>query len=227
MPEVTSPLAENYAAVLDRLARAAQQAGRRADDILLLAVTKKFSAARIAEAYELGMRHFGENYVQEFEGKAPALAHLAGAQFHLIGHLQSNKTRKAAELFHTIQTVDSAKLAQRLDAVGRPLGVFVEVKLSNEDAKSGVAPEGLSAVADAVRASQHLRLRGLMTMPPWTENAEESRPYFARLRTLAEREGLRELSMGMSNDFAVAIQEGATMVRIGTALFGKRPQPSA
>jgi pyridoxal phosphate enzyme (YggS family) len=187
-----------------------------------MAVTKVFPAQAICDAYALGLRDFGENYVQEFEGKHPAVAGLEGARFHLIGHLQSNKAKKAAELFGSIQTVDSARLARRLDECGVPLDVMLEVKLSPEQAKSGAAPEELPALIDAVRACPNLRLLGLMTMPPWSDDPEQTRPYFRRLRELGERLGLAQLSMGMSHDLEAAIEEGATCVRVGTALFGKR-----
>jgi pyridoxal phosphate enzyme (YggS family) len=164
--------------------------------------------------------------VQEFEGKAPELGVLPDARFHLIGHLQSNKSRKAAELFQVIQTVDSAKLARRIDEVDRPLDVMLEVKLSEEDAKSGADPAELHGLIDAVRACSHLTLRGLMTMPPWSDDPEASRPYFRRLRELGEQHGLAELSMGMSHDLETAIEEGSTCVRVGTALFGKRKRPA-
>ena len=171
------------------------------------------------------MRDFGENYVQEFEGKAPEVADLTEARFHLIGHLQSNKARKASELFHTVQTVDSAKLARRLHEAGKALDVMLEVKLSEEENKSGAAPEELPALIEAVRACANLRLLGLMTMPPWSDDPEPSRPYFRRLRELAEQHRLPALSMGMSHDLETAIEEGATHVRVGTALFGKRRKP--
>ena len=222
MQAVTETLAGRLAAVRERIARAAGQAGRDPGAILLLAVTKVFPAAVIREAYDLGLREFGENYVQEFEGKAPEVAQLAGARFHLIGHLQSNKSNKAAELFQAIQTVDSPKLAKRLESAGRRLEIMLEVKLSGEQAKSGAAPEDLPELIAAVRECRHLTLTGLMTMPPWSDDAEASRPYFRRLRELAERLALPQLSMGMSHDLEAAIQEGATCVRVGTALFGKR-----
>jgi pyridoxal phosphate enzyme (YggS family) len=215
-------LRERLQEVEERIHRAAARAGRKRDDITLIAVTKIFPASIIAEAYETGLRDFGENYVQEFEGKAAEVAHLSGARFHLIGHLQSNKARRAAELFQCVQTVDSPKLARRLNENAGTLDVFVEVKLSPEEAKAGAAPEDVPELADAVRACPNLRLRGLMTMPPWTDDAEPSRPYFRRLRELADANSLRELSMGMSHDFEVAIEEGATHIRIGTALFGPR-----
>jgi pyridoxal phosphate enzyme (YggS family) len=215
-------LKEKLQQVEARIANAAARSGRKRSDITLLAVTKKFPAAVIQEAYELGLREFGENYVQEFERKRVELPGCAGARFHLIGHLQSNKSKKAAEIFQVIETVDTVKLARRLDEEGRPLDVMIEVKLSSEDAKAGAAPEDVPGLADAIRATTHLRLLGLMTMPPWSDDGEQSRPYFARLRELADRNHLSQLSMGMSHDLEAAIEEGATIVRIGTALFGPR-----
>jgi pyridoxal phosphate enzyme (YggS family) len=193
-------------------------------------VTKKFPAAVLREAYQLGLRDFGENYVQEFDEKRAELSGCADARYHFIGHLQSNKAKKAAEIFDVIHTVDSAKLARRLNteldaAAGRAdLAVLIEVKLSNEPAKAGASPGDVPALVEAIRGCPHLRLLGLMTMPPWSDDAESSRPYFARLRELAERNGLQHssLSMGMSHDLEVAIEEGATIVRVGTALFGPR-----
>jgi pyridoxal phosphate enzyme (YggS family) len=215
-------LRERLAAVRERIARAAERARRDPAEITLLAVTKVFPAAAIREAYELGLREFGENYVRELENKWPEVADLSHARFHLIGHLQSNKSKKAAELFQVIQTVDSPKLARRLNDVGRALEVMLEVKLSEEEAKSGADPAALAELIEAVGGCGNLRLLGLMSMPPWTEDAEASRPYFRRLRELAEQYGLRQLSMGMSHDLEAAIEEGATCVRVGTALFGKR-----
>jgi pyridoxal phosphate enzyme (YggS family) len=212
--------------VQDRIAAAAARAHRNASDVRLIAVTKVFPATAILDGYELGLREFGENYVQEFEGKAPQVSGLDGARFHLIGHLQSNKSRRASELFNVIQSVDSAKLARRLGEGDRELDVLIEVKLSSEGSKSGAAEEEVPAIVDACRAASKLRLLGMMTVPPWSEDAEQSRPYFARLRELAAQHGLRELSMGMSNDMEVAIEEGATCVRVGTALFGKRKKPA-
>ena len=208
-----------------RIANAAAKAGRDPSAITLIAVTKIFPASAIREAYEIGLRDFGENYVQEFEGKAPEVAGLAEARFHLIGHLQSNKARKASELFHTVQTVDSAKLARRLHEAGKTLDVMLEVKLSEEENKSGASPDELPALIEAVGACANLRLLGLMTMPPWSDDPEPSRPYFRRLRELAEQHRMKALSMGMSHDLETAIEEGATHVRVGTALFGKRRKP--
>lgn len=217
-------LADSIARVNDRIARAAARAGRRPEDITLIAVTKKFPPAVIREAYQLGLRHFGENYVQEWETKATEL-HLPDARVHLIGHLQSNKTRRAADLFQSIDTIDSSRLARRLGETGAELDVLIEVKLSNEQAKTGALPEDVGPICDAVSDFSNLHLLGLMTVPPWSEDPEISRPYFARLRELAGRHSLPHLSMGMSHDVEAAIEEGATLVRVGTALFGRRSKP--
>lgn len=215
-------LRDRIDAVRERIEAAAAREGRRTEDIQLLAVTKVFPVDAILEGYAAGLRDFGENYVQEFEGKAPAVSGLAGARFHLIGHLQSNKSKKAAELFQTIHTVDSVKLARRLNEAGAPLDVYVEVKLSHEETKAGAGPAEVAGIVEAVRGLGNLRVLGLMTVPPWSEDAEASRPYFAKLREMAAGFGLAGLSMGMSNDMEVAIEEGATCVRVGTALFGRR-----
>jgi PLP dependent protein len=215
-------LRDRLAKVEERIQNAANRAGRSRDEITLIAVTKKFPAEVTREAYELGLRSFGENYVQEFERKHPLLTDLAGAEFHLIGHLQSNKARIAGELFHTIETVDSEKLARRLDQLNRPLEVMIEVKLSHEESKEGAAPESLSALITAIRGFPNLRLAGLMTMPPWCDDPEVTRPYFRELASLARLHGLTRLSMGMSHDLEAAIEEGSTHVRVGTALFGPR-----
>jgi PLP dependent protein len=214
--------------VESRIETAAARAGRKRSDIQLVAVTKKFPAGVIREAYSLGLRDFGENYVQEFEIKRGELADCPGARYHFIGHLQSNKTKKAAEIFDVMHTVDSAKIARRLNGDAPEAGphpgiqVLIEVKLSSEPAKAGAAPGEVPALVEAIRGCPHLRLLGLMTMPPWSDDAERSRPYFARLRELAGQNGLEHLSMGMSHDLEVAIEEGATMLRVGTALFGPR-----
>jgi pyridoxal phosphate enzyme (YggS family) len=194
-----------------------------------VAVSKKFSASAIREAYAAGLREFGENYVQEFAEKQPHLQDLDGVRFHLIGHLQSNKARLACDLFSVIETADSSKLLHRLDAAAaeantRP-DVLIEVKLSQEENKSGARPEELASLIDTAATCTHLTLSGLMTMPPWSTDAEQSRPYFQELAKLARQHGLPKLSMGMSGDFEVAIEEGATIIRVGTALFGPRPKP--
>jgi pyridoxal phosphate enzyme (YggS family) len=220
MPEAS--LADRLELVRERIERACARAHRDPATVRLLAVTKIFGPEEIREAWAVGLREFGENYVQEMDRKQPAVADLEAARFHLIGHLQSNKTRKAAQLFSCIDSLDSVKLAARLDAEAVPLDVTIEVKLSDEAAKTGADPVDLPAIVAAVRASRHLALRGLMTVPPWSEDAGKSRPYFAKLGELAALHGITELSMGMSNDMEVAIEEGATWVRVGTALFGSR-----
>jgi len=199
-------LRERVSAARDRITRAADRARRDPAGITLLAVTKLFQASAIREAHNIGLRDFGENYVQEFETKAPEVAGLPGARFHLIGHLQSNKSNKAADLFQVIQTVDSAKLARRLDDTGKSLDVMLEVKVSAEETKSGADPAGLPALIEAVRACSNLRLLGLMCMPPLSDNPEASRPYFRKLRELALQHGVSQLSMGMSPDLETAIE---------------------
>ena len=302
-------IAQNLAEIQERIARAAARAGRNPDEVTLVAVSKTFSAQDIREAHEAGVRHFGENRVQEWEGKFSQVADL-DATWHLIGHLQSNKARRAVSLFHAIDSVDSLSLAQKLDravecgglpalpvpseaegseAEGTPLSgrkqpaasadavgtqhvapssapsaaadsttpgtsardvgallaaprlpILIEVRLSPELTKSGVHPDELPALAEAILALPHLNLRGLMTIPPLLHNPEDVRPYFRRLRELRDslrvhlaslddsrlkpdtRNLIPVLSMGMSYDFEVAIEEGATQVRLGTALFGER-----
>jgi len=225
-------LRERLEEVESRIADAARRSGRRREDITLVAVTKVFPASVIREAHALGLRHFGENYVQEFEGKFPEVAHLPEARFHLAGHLQSNKAKRAVQLFDAIDAVDSARLARRLEEAPLELHrraasriqVMIEVKLSEEEGKSGVRPEDLPALIEVLGNARRLELTGLMTMPPWSQDPEPSRPYFRRLRELAERFRLPHLSMGMSHDLEVAIEEGATQVRVGTALFGPRKE---
>jgi len=229
-------IAENLAAVQARIQRAAERAGRAPGSVLLVAVTKTQPPERVREAYAAGQRHFAENRVQEFEQKRPLLE-LPGSEWHLVGHLQSNKAHRAVQLFDVIETVDSERLARRLDEAKEQLllsagdrngggsdrlPVFLEVKLSAEPAKTGCSEEELPELTRRVLEFQHLRLLGLMTMPPFTEDPAEARPYFRRLREWAGRLGLCELSMGMTSEFEVAIEEGATLVRIGTAIFGER-----
>jgi pyridoxal phosphate enzyme (YggS family) len=247
-------MADNLARVRERIELAAARSGRRAEEVTLIAVSKTHSARKIQELYEAGVRHFGENRVQERESK---LSHLAGldATWHMIGHVQKNKAARAAGLFDSIDSVDSVALAEKLDRArtdftaedtgnaerGRTrnesklftpanrLRVLIEVKLDPEPAKSGVAGEDLKRLVEAILRMPHLDLRGLMGVPPFSDNPEETRPHFRRLREL--RDGVRAqmgpeilpaLSMGMSHDFEIAIEEGATEVRIGTALFGER-----
>jgi pyridoxal phosphate enzyme (YggS family) len=212
-----------------RIQRAAERSRRERSAITLVAVSKKFSAAHLRIAYQAGLREFGENYVQEFEEKRPELNDLTGARFHLIGHLQSNKARLACELFQVIETADSPKLLQRLDTAAAErqskLEALIEIKLSAEQSKSGASPEDIPALLETAAACPHLTVSGLMTMPPWHEDPEHSRPYFRQLARLARDFKLPQLSMGMSGDLEVAIEEGATIVRVGTALFGARPKP--
>lgn len=224
-------IAANLARVRERVGRAAGRAGRRAEQVTLVAVSKAFPAEAIRAAYEAGLRHFGENRVQEWESKQP---HLAGfdAVWHLIGHLQGNKARRAARLFDRVDSVDSLPLAQKMDmaaaAEGKRLPVLIEVHTGGEATKSGVDEKDLPALAEGVTALAHLELLGLMTIPPFFEKAERTRPYFRRLRELRDELSARLggplplLSMGMSHDFEVAIEEGATEIRAGTALFGER-----
>jgi hypothetical protein len=219
------------AVVESRIRKAVVRSGRDRQDISLVAVSKKFSAKHMEAAYQAGLRIFGENYVQEFAEKRPQLTGLEGARFHFIGHLQSNKAKLSCELFDCIQTVDSAKLLRRLDEaageMGKHLETMIEVKLSGEDSKAGTGADAISEILEVSAACRHVSVAGLMTMPPWSENAEDSRPYFKRLAALGMQHGLKQLSMGMSNDLEVAIEEGATLVRVGTALFGPRPKPAA
>ena len=229
-------IADNLAAIHERIARAAQRAERNSGKVRLMAVTKRVSAVRIIEAHEAGQFLFGENRVQEFAGKQAALTQLGGAEFHLIGHLQSNKAGKAVELFHSIDSLDSVNLGERLNAaaekLGKTLEVLIEINIGGEDAKAGVAldsPE-LDRIFAAACAWPNLHIQGFMTVPPFTEDPEGARPYFRRLRELRDRVAARnlpsvrldELSMGMSHDFEVAIEEGSTCVRVGTAIFGER-----
>ena len=199
-----------------------------------MAVSKTHPASAVVEAYAAGMRLFGENRVQEWQEKSSALAHLTNADYHLIGPLQSNKAARAAELFDAIDAVDSLKVATRLDAVARALGkrlpILIEVKLSHEESKHGLTPAELPGLLEALAPLDFLIPTGLMTVPPWSENPEDARPYFRELRrlrdaSLAACPTLTQLSMGMSGDFAVAIEEGSTCVRIGSALFGRRSYP--
>jgi PLP dependent protein len=234
-------LQERLAAIRERMVAGAQQAGRTADEITLIAVSKTHSAATIRAAFELGVRHFGENRVQEWEGKRTVLADLL-ADWHLVGHLQSNKAAKAARFFHSIDSVDDFALAQRLDRARAELGesrklrVLIEVRIAPEESKSGVARDLLIPFAEQLSALSGLDLQGLMCIPPFLDEPERVRPYFSELRELKENlerrlgKRLPVLSMGMSHDFEVAIEEGATEVRIGTALFGTRalpPHPTA
>ena len=224
---------ENLVGVQERIAAAASRSGRRPEEITLIGVSKTHPGELIRAAFEAGLRHFGENRVQEWEAKQAAVADLR-AEWHLIGHLQSNKAVRAVRLFHSIDSIDDFQLAQRIDRAcadrsrSAPLRVLIEVHLGGEETKSGVAPEGLPGLAEKLIALTGVNLAGLMCIPPFLENADEVRPYFARLRELKSQLEVRlekrlpVLSMGMSHDFEAAILEGATEVRVGTALFGTR-----
>jgi pyridoxal phosphate enzyme (YggS family) len=224
---------KNVAEVRERIEAAARKAGRRGEEITLIAVSKTHPAKAIREAFEAGVRHFGENRVQEWEGKRGGVTDLPG-QWHLIGHLQSNKAARAAKIFHSVDSLDDFALAQRLDrarteaAGAGKLRVLIEVRVAAEETKSGVEKEQLPELAERVGELEHLELAGLMCIPPFLEDAEKVRPYFAELRGLTEQlesrlgRKLPVLSMGMSHDFESAIEVGATEVRIGTALFGVR-----
>jgi PLP dependent protein len=229
-------ISESIAAVRERIASAARRAGRSREEVTLMAVSKTQSAEHIRKAYNAGLVVLGENRVQEFAGKIESLRDLRDAEWHLIGHLQANKAAKAAELFCTVDSVDSLKLAEKLDAAARSLGkkldVLVEINVGGETAKSGVAPDSpaLEELLVAAPRLEGLAFRGLMTVPPFTEDPEGARPYFRRLRELRDSIADRglpavkfdQLSMGMSHDFEIAIEEGSTCVRVGTAIFGER-----
>lgn len=224
-------IADNYARARERIARAAERAGRRVEEITVVTVSKTFPAEAIRAAHAAGLRHFGENRVQEWEGKQAHLGSL-DATWHLIGHLQSNKARRAVRLFHAVDSVDSMELAQKLDSAAaemdKRLPVLIEVRLDPAASKTGVAEADAPKLAQAILKLAHLDLRGLMGIPPYFEDAEKVRPYFRRLRGLRSdlrfslRVALPELSMGMSHDFEIAVEEGATQLRLGTALFGER-----
>jgi pyridoxal phosphate enzyme (YggS family) len=229
-------IAENLLRVRERIEAAARRARRRPEDITLMAVSKTFPPGRIREAYDAGLRAFGENRVQEFAGKTEALRDLHNAEWHLIGHLQTNKAAKAVELFAAVDSVDSLRLAQKLNVAaqlaGKKLKVLIEINVGGEAAKSGIAPDSreLEDLLLAARELQHLDFRGLMTVPPFTDDPQHSRPYFRKLGELRDGIAARRLpairmsalSMGMSHDFEVAIEEGSTCVRVGTAIFGER-----
>ncbi len=232
-------IAENIAHIRERIAAAARRTGRSPDEITLMAVSKTQPPEKIREAYDAGLRVFGENRVQEFAGKVAALGELRDAEWHMIGHLQTNKAVRTAELFRAVDSVDSLKLAEKLDTAarspGNKLDVLVEVNVGGEAAKSGVEADSreLEAVLLAVPRLGGLIFHGLMTVPPFTENPEDARPYFRKLRelrdTIAARKlpaiGMDQLSMGMSHDFEIAIEEGSTCVRVGTAIFEARTNP--
>jgi hypothetical protein len=230
------PVRENIATIQERISAAARRAGREPSPIILMAVSKTFAPDLIREAYRAGLRCFGENKVQELSGKAGALSDLPDAEWHMIGHLQTNKAAKAAALFASIDSLDSLRLAEKLNLAaaeaGKRLTVLLEINVGGESAKSGLAP-GSGELENLLQAAPHLGqldICGLMTIPPSSENPERARPYFRKLRELRDSiagrvlpaVGMDLLSMGMSQDFEVAIEEGSTCVRLGTAIFGER-----
>lgn len=233
---VSMSISEAIAAVRERIETAARRTGRSPDEIVLMAVTKTQPPECIREAYVAGLRLFGENRVQDFRGKAGALADLRDAEWHMIGHLQSNKAGKAVELFGAVDSVDSVRLAGKLDAAARTLGkklrVLIEINVGGEEAKSGVAADSreLEELLLAAPRLAALRFHGLMTVPPFSADSQDARPHFRRLHELRNKVAARKLpgvamhvlSMGMSHDFEVAIEEGSTCVRVGTAIFGER-----
>jgi pyridoxal phosphate enzyme (YggS family) len=227
-------ITERVAAVRERIARAAERASRPPADVTLVAVSKTHPTEAVRAAFAAGVRDFGENRVQEAEPKIAGTSDLAGVRWHLVGHLQSNKVRRAAALFGLVQSIDSVELAERLaragEESGREVRGLVEVDLAGEATKYGLPEAELLPALQALRGRAGLRLEGLMLLPPLLEDPEALRPFFRRLRALRDRalgEGFiaaGELSMGMSHDFEVAVEEGATLVRVGTAIFGERRQ---
>jgi PLP dependent protein len=232
-----SSIADNIERIRDRISRAGARLGRNPGSATLMAVSKTVEPERIQQAYQAGIRLFGENRVQEFAEKAGALKDLPRIKWHLIGHLQTNKAKKAVELFHGVDSVDSLRLAQKLDQAtqqaGKILPVLIEINVGGEENKSGIAGDSreLENLLQGVQRLEHLQIQGLMTIPPYTEDPEGARPYFRRLRELRDSIAARRLprvqmdvlSMGMSHDFEVAVEEGSTCVRVGTAIFGERP----
>ena len=228
-------IASNLDRLRNDIADACARAHRDPSTVALMAVSKIHPAEAIFEAYQAGQRLFGENRVQEWQSKRPGLADLFSpsqpTEIHLIGPLQNNKTSKAAEIFDAVDTLDTVKTAERINAAARALGktlrILIEVKLSPEESKHGLSPADLPSLLAALQPLDHLEIHGLMTVPPFDEDPETARPFFQHLRRLRDENiatypTLTELSMGMSNDFAVAIEEGSTTVRLGTAIFGKR-----
>jgi len=225
-------VAQNLAAIHERIESAAARAGRQASEVTIVGVTKNCPPERIREAFDAGVRHFGENRVQEWESKAPFVSDIP-ATWHLVGHLQRNKATRALHLFHTVDSLDSLPLAERLNRAveeGRRLPVLIEVRLDPSTTKNGCSPDELPRLAEGVLLMPRLELRGLMTIAPIFSDPKEARPVFRRLRELRDHVAqqldwpLPELSMGMSIDFETAIEEGATQIRVGTALFGYRPK---
>ena len=229
---MSEQIRERLARVREQIARAAERAGRNAEDVTLIAVSKTIDSATVQQAVDAGMRDLGENRVQEGVTKAGQIK--GDVRWHLIGHLQSNKARQAVETFGIIHTIDGKELVERLERIAGELGrrpkVLIQVDLAHEPTKSGADESELASIIETLDQAQHLELQGLMVLPPFFDSAEQTRPYFRSLREILEslnhgrssERKLTELSMGMSHDFEVAIEEGATMVRVGTAIFGSR-----
>jgi pyridoxal phosphate enzyme (YggS family) len=229
-------VAENIERIHEQIQSAAKRTGRAASEVTLMAVSKTFPSDSIREAYAAGIRVFGENRVQEFAGKVDALRDLADANWHMIGHLQTNKASKAAELFHAVDSVDSLRLARKLNEAtalfGKKLLVLIELNVGGEAAKTGAHPQSpeFEEILASAQQFEYLAIRGLMTVPPFTDDPQQARPFFRKLRELRDQVAKRNLpavsmdvlSMGMSHDFEVAIEEGSTCVRVGTGIFGKR-----
>jgi pyridoxal phosphate enzyme (YggS family) len=222
-PKATG-IARNVAAIRRRVAKAAEKAGRSPSEVTLVAVTKTVDAAAIEEAFAAGLRHFGESRIQEARDKIPALSCLdPHPTWHLVGHLQTNKAKSATELFSVIHSVDSTKVAEAISQhADHDLAVFVQVNVAGEASKHGFSLQDVIPAAEHIARLPHLRIKGLMTIAPYVDDPEEIRPVFRRLRLMRDSLGLQHLSMGMSDDFEVAIEEGSTMVRIGRAIFGGR-----
>ena len=221
-----SSIATNLAAVRARIAAAAQRAGRDPDSVRLIGACKGVEPERVRQAIEAGLQELGENFIQEAAQRISAVGEpQAGVRWHFIGHLQTNKTSLALDLFHMIQSVDSLRLAEQLSQKAtRPVRVLLEVNVAGEASKYGFSPADLDSAVERVGALPNLELEGLMTIAPAVADAEDVRPVFRRLRQLAQANGLTQLSMGMTDDLEVAVEEGATMVRVGRAIFGERPR---
>lgn len=223
---MTAGLKERIEGIQSRIRSACERVEREPQSVRLIAVSKMQPADLVATAYELGVRDFGENYIQELVSKTTALAHLTQARWHCIGPLQSNKIGKALQAASVIHTLDSRRHVEEVERRARTLGIrvecFIAVNVGAEDQKSGASESDLADLVAFTREQQAIELVGLMTIPPQAPSAEETRPYFRRLRELGQAHGLSRLSMGMSSDFEVAIEEGATDVRVGTSLFGSR-----
>jgi pyridoxal phosphate enzyme (YggS family) len=219
-------IGDNIREVERRIARAAENSGRSPDDITIIAVTKTIESRLIQEAFEAGMRHFGESRIQEAKDKIGQLSALQPLPtWHMVGHLQTNKASLAVELFHFIQSIDSIRLAEVISRrAQRDMPILLQVNVSGEASKFGFPPDQVSSAVEVIARSPHLQIKGLMTIAPLVDNPEEVRPFFRQLRLLRDSLGLRHLSMGMTDDFEMAVEEGATMVRIGRAIFGQREE---